>query len=49
MVIIFLILYPDFSKYSIILLFLRMQAFKKKDPYITSTRLEVVKPTFNGE
>ena len=49
MVIIFLILYPDFSKYSIIWLFLRMQAFKKKDPYITSTRLEVVKPTFNGE
>lgn len=26
-----------------------MQAFKKKDPYIKSTRYEVVKPTFNGE
>ena len=25
-----------------------MQAFKKKDPYIKSTRYEVVKPTFNG-
>ena len=26
-----------------------MQAFKKKDPYIKSTRFEVVKPTFNGK
>ena len=26
-----------------------MQAFKKKDPYIKSTRYEVVKPTFNGK
>ena len=27
----------------------RMQAFKKKDPYIKSTRYEIVKPTFNGK
>ena len=27
----------------------RMQAFKKKDPYIQSTRHEIVKPTFNGK
>ena len=26
-----------------------MQAFKKKDPYIKSTRYEVIKPTFNGK
>ena len=26
-----------------------MQAFKKKDPYIKSTRYEIVKPTFNGK
>ena len=27
---------------------LRMQAFKKKDPYIKSSRFEIIKPTFNG-
>ena len=27
----------------------RMQAFKKKDPYVQSTRQEIVKPTFNGK
>ena len=25
-----------------------MQAFKKKDPYIKSSRFEIIKPTFNG-